>query len=100
MSQDPRISAMFRRDGAAAIFAVVAVWLIYGFTFWSMWNAFDGAHLLIPMAILGAIVLFLNTASTFAMIRHYSEDKAAIYGTDIYYLDQIRTARQHKGATE
>jgi tRNA A37 threonylcarbamoyladenosine biosynthesis protein TsaE len=45
-------------------------------------------------------VLFLNTASTFAMIRHYSEDKSAIYGTDIYYLDQIRKARQHKGATE
>ncbi|WP_311276536.1 hypothetical protein [Methylobacterium sp. WCS2018Hpa-22] len=100
MNQDPRISSMFRRDSAAAAFAVVAVWLIYAFTFWSMWKAFESTNLLIPMAILGAIVLFLNTASTFAMIRHYSEDKSAIYGTDIYYLDQICKARQHKGATE
>lgn len=100
MNQDPRISSMFQRDSAAAFFAVVVVWLIYAFTFWSMWLAFDGVRLLIPMAILGAIVLFLNTASTFAMIRHYSEDKAAIYGTDIYYLDQIKKARRRKGATE
>ena len=54
----------------------------------------------ISAVLLGAIVLFLNTASTVTMIRHYSEDKAAIYGTDIYYLDQIHNARQRKGATE
>ena len=100
MHQDPRISSMFRRDSVAASFAVLAVWLIYAFTFWSMWQAFEAIHLLIPMAILGAIVLFLNTASTFAMIQHDGEDKAAIYGTDIYDLDQIREARRSKGAVK
>jgi hypothetical protein len=100
LHQDPRISSMFRRDCAAAAFAVLAVWLIYAFTFWSMWQTFEAAHLLVPMAILGAVVLFLNTASTVAMIRHYGEDKGAIYGTDIYYLDQIREVRQGRGAVK
>lgn len=97
--QDPRIASMFKRDCASAAFAVLAVWLIYAFTFWTMWQVFEAAHLLVPMAILGAIVLFLNTASTVAMIRHYNHDKAAIYGTDIYYLDQIRAVRQAKNAS-
>ena len=100
LHQDPRISSMFRRDCAASAFAVLAVWLIYAFTFWSMWQTFEAAHLLVPMAILGAVVLFLNTASTVAMIRHYGEDKGAIYGTDIYYLDQIREVRQGRGAVK
>ncbi|KAB1070745.1 hypothetical protein [Methylobacterium planeticum] len=98
--QDPRISAMFRRDCAAAIFAVVVVWLIYAFTFWTMRHVFDAANLTIPMALLGVSVLFLNTAAIVAMIRHYGEDRAAIYGIDIYYLDQLRRMRQDKGAVK
>lgn len=95
--QDPRILSMFRRDRAAATFAVFAVWAIYAFTFWSMWRTFDASGLLISMGVLAAAVLFLNTASTYAMIRHYHEDMPAIYGTDIYYLDQVREAKANKG---
>ena len=36
------------------------------------------------------IVLLFNTASIFAMIRHYSGDKEHIYGLDIHYLDALR----------
>ena len=96
--QDPRVASMFRRDCAAAIFAVLVVWLIYAFTFWTMKQAFDVTNLTVPMAILGGSVLFLNTAAIVAMIRHYSEDRSAIYGIDIYYLDRIRELRQNKEA--
>jgi hypothetical protein len=95
--QDPRIPAMFRRDCAAAIFSVLAVWLIYAFTFWSMWRTFEALNLLALMGILGASVLFLNSASTLAMIRHYREDMSAIYGTDVYYLDQIQRLGSSEG---
>ncbi len=100
LHQDLRISAMYKRDCAAAAFAVLAVWLLYAFTFWSMWPAIEKAHLLIPMAVIGVVVLFLNTAAIAAMIKHYAEDKAAIYGTDIFYLDQIRDARQSRRAAQ
>jgi hypothetical protein len=35
-------------------------------------------------------VLLFNTASIFAMIRHYSGDKEHIYGLDLHYLDVLR----------
>ncbi|WP_336490413.1 hypothetical protein [Methylobacterium nigriterrae] len=95
--QDPRVASMFRRDCAAAVCAVLLVWLIYAFTFWTMKPAFDAAGLTGPMVGLGACVLFLNTAAIVAMIRHYGEDRAAIYGTDIYYLDRLRAARRSQG---
>ncbi|GBU18767.1 MULTISPECIES: hypothetical protein [Methylobacterium] len=92
--QDPRVASMFRRDCAAAIGAVVAVWLIYGFTFWTMRSAFEASQVTWIMVVLGACVLFLNTAAIAAMIRHYGEDRAAIYGMDIYYLDRLREERR------
>lgn len=98
--QDPRISSMFRRDCAAAIFAVVVVWMIYAFTFLMMRPVFDASDLTLTMAILGGGVLFLNTAAIVAMIQHYSEDRSAIYGIDIYYLDQLRRMRGNKGGAQ
>lgn len=100
LHQDPRISSMFKRDCAAATFAVLAVWLLYAFTFWSMWRVFEGVNLLIPMAAIGSVVLLLNTASIAAMIKHYAEDKSAIYGIDIFYLDQVRDVRESKGVSK
>ena len=100
LHQDPRISSMFKRDCAAAACAVLAVWLLYAFTFWSMWRGFEDTNLLIPMAGIGFVVLLLNTASITAMIKHYAEDKAAIYGTDIFYLDQLRDVRKSEGASK
>ena len=93
MHQDPRIDAMFRRDCAAAGFAVIVVWLVYGFTFWMMSRAFSENHIWPLMAGLGLVVVLLNSAAVLAMVRHYSEDRAAIYGTDIYYLDRARRAK-------
>lgn len=100
LHQDPRISSMFKRDCAAAASSVLAVWLLYAFTFWSMWRVFEEANLLIPMAAIGFVVLLLNTASIAAMIKHYAEDKSAIYGTDIFYLDQLRELRKSKGVSK
>ncbi|MCG5248234.1 hypothetical protein [Methylorubrum extorquens] len=91
---------MYRRDCGAAAFAVLAVWLLYAFTFWSMRRTFEEAGLLGPMAVIGAIVLLLNTAAIIAMIKHYSEDKSAIYGMDIFYLDQNYDIRNGEGAVK
>lgn len=87
--QDPRIEPMFRRDCAAAYLSIAVVWAVYAFTFWRMADQFAASGVTALMLVLGGMVLLLNTAAVVALIRHYREDKASIYGTDIYYLDRI-----------
>lgn len=93
-THEQRIDAMYRRDKLAAYISVATVWAVYLFTFWRMSDQFAATGLLWLMAILGGLVLLLNTAAIAALIRHYQDDKAAIYGTDIYYLDQIAADRR------
>lgn len=93
-THDARVEAMYGRDKLAAITAVIAVWAVYAFVFWRMVSQFEGVGITILMAVLAGLVLLLNTASITALIRHYQEDKAAIYGTDIYYLDRIEAEKR------
>jgi hypothetical protein len=44
----------------------------------------------IALVISALFLLAFNTASIFAMIRHYREDKEHIYGLDIRHLDENR----------
>ncbi|MBB2961353.1 hypothetical protein [Methylobacterium sp. R2-1] len=92
--QDARVAVMFGRDRAAAIFAVGMVWLVYAFTFWTMRQACDNCGVTLLVLGVGACVVLLNTAAIAAMIRHYREDRDAIYGTDLYYLDRLREMRR------
>jgi hypothetical protein len=85
---------MFRRDTAAATVAVVAVWASYAFVFWRMRDQFSTSGVTLLMLVAAGLVLLLNSAAVVALIRHYREDKAAIYGTDLYYLDRIAAERR------
>jgi Co/Zn/Cd efflux system component len=85
---------MYRRDKLAAYISIVAVWVVYAFVFWRMADQFAASGVTLLMLVLGTLVLLLNTAAVVALIRHYQEDKAAIYGTDIYYLDRIAADRR------
>ncbi len=92
--RDPRVEAMFSRDCFAAFLAVATVWAVYAFVFWRMAAQFQGSGITLLMLALAGVVLLLNTAAVIALVRHYREDKAAIYGTDIYYLDRIAAERR------
>ncbi|HVI27204.1 hypothetical protein [Hansschlegelia sp.] len=89
-----RVESMYRRDKLAAYVSVTAVWAVYAFAFWRMADQFAASGVTLLMLILAGLVLLLNTAAVWALIRHYQEDKAAIYGTDIYYLDRIIAERR------
>lgn len=91
---DRRVHAMFQRDTAAASVAVVAVWATYAFVFWRMRDQFATSGVTLLMLAAAGLVLLLNTAAVVALIKHYREDKAAIYGTDLYYLDRIAAERR------
>ncbi|GLK77170.1 hypothetical protein GCM10008171_24240 [Methylopila jiangsuensis] len=92
--QDPRVHSMFQKDCGCALLAVASVWAIYAFTYWMMAPAFAAVGVQWLMALLGLVVLLLNAAAVAALLRHYRDDKAAIYGTDIYYLDQLAAERR------
>lgn len=93
-AHDSRIDAMYARDKLAAYVCVLAVWAVYLFVYWRMHDHLERAGLNWLMLALGGLVLLLNTAAVVALVRHYKEDKAAIYGTDVYYLDRIAAERR------
>lgn len=92
--RDPRVDAMHNRDRAAAVLCVAAVWAVYAFVFWRMADQFAASGVTWLMAALAGLLLLLNSAAVIALIQHYARDKAAIYGTDIYYLDRIAAERR------
>ncbi|ACK51554.1 conserved hypothetical protein [Methylocella silvestris BL2] len=90
---DPRVDGMFRRDSIAALGALALVWALYAFIYYTMDGVFAELGLNGLMSILALCVLLLNFVAVIAMIRHYSEDRTAIYSRDLYYLDLLRSNR-------
>ena len=84
-----RIDSMFSRDRLWAWGFVVVLWFVVIFVLLSsVPYASGGVNL---AAWIAAIVLLIfNTASIAAMVRHYSRDRARIYGIDIRHLDAGR----------
>ncbi len=87
---DSRIDAMFLRDRIAAGVLIVALWLTVLFVMLEMRRYFPKGPIEIVCWIGAAVLLIFNSASLFAMIRHYAEDKRHIYGVDIRHLDAGR----------
>lgn len=91
---DPRIDKMFGKDRAWAILALVGVWALYTFVFYILLPHLNDDGVLAALLISGGLVMLFNAAAIWAMISHYSEDKAHIYGLDLHYLDLMN---QKKG---
>lgn len=96
---DPRIDRMFRNDTLWAVVAVAALWALYSFILYELIETagVTDTSILTVLAIGGSLVVLFNTASIFAMIKHYSEDKQHIYGLDVHYID---LARKQAGKAE
>lgn len=85
-----RIDAMFRQDKLWAWGFVIFLWITYIFVFIAVsWFNHDG-EIWLALLVGGGLVLLYNTASITSMVKHYSEDKQAIYGIDIRHLDEMR----------
>jgi hypothetical protein len=46
------------------------------------------------LLISGGLVLIFNTASIWAMLRHYADDRDFIYGLDLKHLDEMRRQKR------
>jgi len=92
MSDDlhKRIDAMYAQDRLWAWGFVILLWLSYIFVFFALMSMDIRGDVTLALLVGGGLVLLYNTASIGAMIKHYAEDKHAIYSIDIRHLDDIR----------
>ena len=89
-SLQSRIDAMFSADRAWAAGMVIALWVTVLFVMLAIRGLMGDPAIEAVCWIAAGLLLLFNTASIIAMVRHYSNDKAHIYGLDIRHLDAGR----------
>lgn len=89
-----RIEAMYRGDVRGAWLLVALLWIAILFVLFMSWPHIPDGGVKIIVLISAAAVLIFNTASIYAMVTHYAEDKDFIYGLDIKNLDAMRGHKQ------
>ena len=93
-SLDARIDRMHQGDRKAAMAFVIGLWITILFALFTMWPLIGEGMIRIVLAIAAVLVLAFNTAAIVAMLRHYHDDKAFIYGLDIMHLDEMRKRKR------
>jgi hypothetical protein len=85
---------MHQGDRKGALAFVIGLWLTMLFALFTMWPLIGDGMIRAVLAIAVAAVLAFNTAAIVAMLRHYHDDKAFIYGLDIMHLDEMRKRKR------
>jgi hypothetical protein len=85
-----RIETMYRADVRGAWAFVVLLWVAILFVLIMTWPYIPDTGVRVAVLIGAAAILLFNTASIYAMVKHYAEDKEFIYGLDIRQLDVMR----------
>lgn len=88
-----RIERMFGYDRLFAWIMVALLWLTTLYVAFAVDNYVTNQTLTAILYIAAIAVLIFNTASIFAMVKQYQNDKDHIYGLDIRHLDEQRRAR-------
>jgi hypothetical protein len=91
---DARIDRMHKRDRLGALAYVIALWVTVLFALVSVWPLVTVPMLRTILLISGGLVLIFNTASIWAMLRHYADDRDFIYGLDLKHLDEMRRQKR------
>ena len=93
-SLEARIDRMHQRDKRGALAFVIGLWVTVLFALFAMWPLIDEGGIRIVLTVAAVLVLAFNTAAIVAMLRHYHDDKAFIYGLDIKHLDEMRRRKR------
>ncbi|PUA19835.1 hypothetical protein [Glaciimonas sp. PCH181] len=93
MKQDlkSRIQRMYIQDCTMAYVDVLLLWASILFVLVSIMHVVHDSNIRLIMVISSALLLLFNTASVFAMTKHFAEDKQFIYGMDIKHLDESKS---------
>ena len=85
-----RIEALYQSDKRNAYILIALLWIVVLFVIIMSWPYIPDSGVRIISLIGAAAVLIFNTAAVTAMLKHYDEDKAFIYGMDIKMLDAVK----------
>src|SRR5262245_3022413 len=91
---DARIDRMHKRDRLGALAFVIALWVTILFALVSVWSLVTVPMLRVILLISGGLLLIFNSASIWAMRRHYADDRDFIYGLDLKHLDEMRRQKR------
>ena len=82
-----RIDSMFVQDRTWAMALVIALWITVFFVMLAIRSFIADPTIELVCWMAAGLLLLFNTASIFAMFRHYAKDKVHIYSVDIRHLD-------------
>lgn len=88
-----RIRSMYLRDCFMAWFDVLLLWATVLFVLFAILGIVQDSNIRLAMFVSCAVLLLFNTASVYAMTKHFSDDKDFIYGLDLQHLDANRAAK-------
>lgn len=95
MSKDirKRMNEMYMRDCLMAWFDVALLWAAVIFVLIAILGIVQDTNIRLVLYAASFLLMLFNTASVFAMTRHFKEDKDFIYGLDIKHFDANRAAK-------
>lgn len=88
-----RIRSMYLRDCFMAWFDVLLLWATVLFVLFAILGIVQDSNIRLAMFASCAVLLLFNTASVYAMTKHFNDDKDFIYGLDLQHLDANRAAK-------
>lgn len=88
-----RIRSMYLRDCFMAWFDVLLLWATVLFVLFAILGIVQDSNIRLAMFAACAVLLLFNTASVYAMTKHFSDDKDFIYGLDLQHLDANRAVK-------
>jgi len=91
-----RMNEMYLRDCFMAWFDVALLFGAVVFVLIAILGIVQEPNIRLVLYIASAMLILFNTASVFAMTRHFKEDKEFIYGLDIKNLDINRAAKNNR----
>ena len=95
MSKDikKRMNEMYLRDCLMAWFDVALLWAAVIFVLVAILGIVQDPNIRLVLYVASFLLMLFNTASVFAMTKHFKEDKNFIYGLDIKHFDANRAAK-------
>lgn len=91
-----RMNEMYLRDCFMAWFDVAFLWAVVIFVLIAILGIVQDSNIRLVLYVASFMLMLFNTASVFAMTRHFKEDKEFIYGLDIKHLDANRAAKNNR----
>jgi len=88
-----RMDDMYLRDCFMAWFDVALLWVAVIFVLIAILGIVQDSNIRLALYVSSFLLMLFNTASVYAMTKHFKEDKEFIYGLDIKYLDANRDAK-------